>query len=79
MSTMTVNERLLSAQCHDLKSQLLQAWRALEYYTGMDAKDAIERYDALVKSVAWQVGKDEGFSSPEEAMPRALELMGVTR
>ena len=71
------NERILKAQAQDLRRQLLKAWRALRFYSRMDQHEAIERLEALVDSIAWQIAKDKGYASAEEAMPEALEILGI--
>ena len=73
----TPNEKLLQAQLHDLRRQLNQSWRALRFFTNMDHGEAIERYEALARSTAFQIAKDDGLDSIDEAMPRALEVLGV--
>lgn len=73
----TPNEKLQQAQLHDLRHQLFQAWRALRFFTNIDHAEAIQRYEALAQSTAFAIAKDDGLDSIEEAMPRALEVLGV--
>ena len=61
----------------DTHRQLRQAWRALRYYTGKDHAEAIQQFEALTVATAHSIAKDYGLDSIEEAMPRALETLGV--
>lgn len=72
-------ERILKTQLHDLRNQLHRSWRALRFYSRMDQHEAIERFEALLESVAWQIAKDKGYASAEEAIPEALEVLGVQK
>ena len=66
---MNTNERLLQAQCHDLKCQLRQAWDALEFYSGLDYGEAVRRFELLRGKLAKSHGGVE----------EANEVLGVGR
>lgn len=58
-------------------SQLRRAQRALRFYSRKSHTDAINEYEALLRSTAWQIAKDQGLSTVDEALPKAMEVLGV--
>ena len=77
--TQTIQERILQAQLGQFQQERRRYAEALRFYTGKDDWEALKQYEALLQSVAWQIAKDKGYSSLEEAIPEAQEVLGVQK
>lgn len=72
-------ETLLRAQDLDGYRQADLAWKTIQFLTGQDPHELVERFEALLQATAQSIAREAGYDSLEEAIPEALKLMGVDR
>lgn len=75
--TGTIRERLAYAQVGQFKTERDRYAEALRFYAKKDDWEALQQYEALKRATAFQIAKEKGYGTIEQAYPEAEQVLGV--